>query len=372
MTSLPTSQSIPVEYLAASFDNVTNSYKFYWFLAILDHVRNKQTRIIPVRQLIARMVASVWYPTNYFRLSFGKQDRLGQITLNVGENSSLSIDSKQNQIVQVVLENLKENSSLSREIESLQVYVPYRFLRPFFARELRGLKDTVINARIEEMAKEAYNNSENPCLYRFTFVPEFSIEIHPLWFEYLKQHLSILTGFCFWHLVGYLQKNNPNVPNIPNKLTEPSQRDLKQAREFWKIVFGKLGKVPCIYSGQEIEKDRFSLDHFLPWRFVAHDLLWNIIPTPKNINSAKSDNLPDVDQYFDSFSKLQHHAIQVVSISDKPNLLEDYILLTKTSSAKALGSLSFLSFRNILYDTIVPQIQIATNMGFAAHWHYDT
>jgi len=84
MVTLPDFKSLHVEYLSASFDNVTNSYKFYWFLAILDHVRNKQTRIIPVRQLTAQMVANVWYPTNYFRLSFGKQDRLGQITMNVG------------------------------------------------------------------------------------------------------------------------------------------------------------------------------------------------------------------------------------------------------------------------------------------------
>jgi hypothetical protein len=368
MSILPASQSLPIEHLSASFDNVTNSYKFYWFLAILDHVRNKQTRVIPVRQLTTHMVANVWYPTNYFRLSFGKQDRLGQIAVNVGAESSLPVDSERNQVIRVVLDHLKDTTSLSHEIESLQEYVPYRFLRPFFASRLRGMKDTVINANIEKMAGEAYNDPQSPCLYRFVSAPEFSIEIHPLWFEYLRQHLAILTGFCMWNLVGYLQKNNPNVPNIPNKLIEPSQRDLKRAREFWNIVFGKLEKMPCIYSDQEMKKDGFSLDHFLPWRFVAHDLLWNIIPAPKNINSAKSDNLPDVEKYFDSFSKLQHQAVQVVSASERSSLLEDYILLTKSSSAKELSSISLPNFRGILYDTIAPQIQIAANMGFSAHW----
>jgi len=370
MNLLPRAQSLPVEHLSVSFDNVTNSYKFYWFLAILDHVRNKQTRVIPVRQLTAHMVANVWYPTNYFRLSFGKQDRLGQIAVNVGAESSLPIDSGHAQIIKVVLDHLRDGTSISHEIKSLQGYVPFRFLRPFFASQLRGMKDTVINANIEKMAGELYNNPENPCLYRFVSTPDFSIEIHPAWFEYLKQHLSILTGFCMWNLVGYIQKNNPNVPNIPNKLIEPSQRDLKRAREFWGIAFEKLEQVQCVYSGQEMQKEQFSLDHFLPWRFVAHDLLWNIIPAPKNINSSKSDNLPDVEQYFDSFSKLQHQAVQVVSTSEKSNLLEDYILLMKSSSAKELGGISLPNFRDMLYDTIAPQIQIAANMGFSQHWRY--
>jgi len=370
MTTLPISNSLPVEYLSASFDNVTNSYKFYWFLAILDHIRNKQTRLIPVRQLTAHMIANVWYPTNYFRLSFGKQDRLGQITVNVGMQSSLPMDSKHIQVINVVLEHLKENSQTSREIKSLQEYVPYRFLRPFFARELRGLKDTVINARIAKMAEEAYNNLESPCLYRFISTPEFSIEIHPVWFEYLKQHISILSGFCMWNLVGYIQKNNPNVPNIPNKLIEPSQRDLKQAREFWGIAFEKLKSIRCVYSGNEMDREQFSLDHFLPWRFVAHDLLWNIVPSPKNVNSAKSDNLPDIEKYFERFAKVQYEAVQIAAQMGKSNLLEDHLLLTKANSTDELGNISFVNFRNTLYDTISPQFQIAANMGFSSHWIY--
>lgn len=370
MESLPASQSLPIQHLSASFDNVTNSYKFYWFLSILEHIRQKQTRIIPVRQLVARMVANVWYPTNYFRLSFGKQDRLGQITVDIGKQSSLPVDAKQSQIIETVLELLNQNTPISQSVDSLQAYVPYRFLRPFFAAELRGVKDTFVNSRIENMAKEAYNNLDNPCLYKFVSVPEIAIEIHPEWFEYLKRHLSILTGFCLWNLIGYIQKNNPNVPNISSKLIEPSQRDLKLAREFWKVAFERLDTVKCIYSGEQMTKEQFSLDHFLPWRFVAHDLLWNITPTPKKVNSSKNDNLPDTDLYFKPFAEIQYKAIQAVATSTKHNLLEDYALLLKLSSLDEIKTLSFDKFHGALYSVIAPQIQIATNMGFGSQWVY--
>lgn len=52
--------------------------------------------------------------------------------------------------------------------------------------------------------------------------------------EYLN--LAIVTGFCLWSLVTYLQRNNPNVPNIAGKLAEPSQRELGTARRFWRAA----------------------------------------------------------------------------------------------------------------------------------------
>ena len=44
----------------------------------------------PVRDLIVELLtdedanATVWYPSNYFRLSFGKQDKLGEAALALG------------------------------------------------------------------------------------------------------------------------------------------------------------------------------------------------------------------------------------------------------------------------------------------------
>jgi hypothetical protein len=69
MDNLPFDEHLPVEILSAGFRNVTNSYKFFWFLAILEHIQEDHSRVIPIDQLLARMVAWVWYPTNYFKLS---------------------------------------------------------------------------------------------------------------------------------------------------------------------------------------------------------------------------------------------------------------------------------------------------------------
>jgi hypothetical protein len=370
MPELPYSAKLPVQYLAAGFDNITNSYKFYWFLAILESIKETNSRFIPLDYLLAKMIASVWYPTNYFYLSFGKQDRLSQIALNLKEGNRLAVDAKHVEVSDAVLAQLLDNSALSNEIVSLGRFVPYRFLRPFFATELRGEKDYKINGLVIELAGSGFSNPENLCLYRFVGHPENGIELQNDWFEYLQQHLTILLGFCLWHLLNYLQKNNPNVPNIASKLFEPEQRDLKQARNFWRLAFDQLGTIDCIYSGQAMQKDNFSLDHFLPWRFVTHDLLWNIVPTPKNVNSAKSDNLPAVNAYFVPFAKLQYTAFQTVAKLRKQKLLEDYVLLFKKRDIDEVKALSADQFTALLHDTIVPQMQIAQNMGFTADWSY--
>jgi hypothetical protein len=371
MTTLPLSPPLPVSALAASFDEVTNSYKFYWFLAILEQVRETQRRVIPLNILLARMIASAWYPTNYFHLSFGKQDRLGSVVTRLGEEAGLPMDSPHTHVIKTALLHLARPNDIGQEILSLANFVPYRFLRPFFAQTLRGAKDWEVNRRIKMLAEDAFQDSQSPCLYRFIDDPQPGIEIHPAWFAYLQQHLTILTGFCLWHLVNYLQKNNPNVPNIARKLFEPQERDLRQARTFWNIVLTQAEHMACIYSGQPLQKGDFSLDHFLPWRFVAHDLLWNILPTLRAVNSSKSDNLPDPALYFDPFARMQYQAVQVIARTPQATkLLEDHILLFKVATITDFQMMTFSVFRETLYQTIAPQLQIAANMGFSTGWRY--
>jgi hypothetical protein len=315
------------------------------------------------------MVTGVWYPANYFRLSFGKQDRLSQIALAIKTEINLPTDAIKQEVISAILAYITGRASLAREIHSLGVYVPYRFLRPFFTTQLRGEADWKVNNIIHQLADQSFANPREPCLYRF--LPQRdTIEIHPLWLSYLHDHLAIVTGFCLWHLLNYLQKNNPNVPNIAAKLFAPEQRNLRESRKFWQLAFDVMGVIPCIYSGENMQKATFSLDHFLPWSFVTHNLMWNIIPTPKNVNSAKNDQLPNFSLYFEPFARLQYDAFQAVVSPQKEDLLEDYVLLFKKQSVIEVQTLPFEDFKTILHDTIAPQIQIARNMGFIADWSY--
>lgn len=367
--TLPLSQAVPVEHLAAGFYSVTNSYKFYWLLAILAQVRERRGPVLAIDALMTQMVAAAWYPSSYFRLSFGKQDQLGLLALTLQAALNLPAHSPKAEIAAACLRYAEENAAFAKTLRSLAKYVPYRFLRPNFAAETRGLADWKVNEAIRQLAAQHFTDAASPCLYRFVEDGTERIELHPQWVDYLERNLAIVDGFCRWHLTNYLQRNNPNTPNIASKLAEPEERNLRRARLFWQAAQATLGPLRCIYSGETLV-DSTSLDHFLPWRFVAHDLLWNITPTSRPVNSAKNDQLPDFACYFEPFAALQFDAVQAVASQGKAALLEDHILLLKMASLAAVQALPYAAFRRTLEETLAPQMQIARSMGFVDGWRY--
>ncbi len=194
------------------------------------------------------------------------------------------------------------------------------------------------------------------------------IQVNPLWVSYFQKHYSILRGFIFWHLVKFIQKNNPNVIGLTEKLEKPVKRDLNLANRFWKGYLDENPDVTCIYSGRPITSQNLSLDHFLPWSYVAHDQLWNIIPTPKTINSSKGNCLPSFELYFERLSALQYGAVQFYREKESMKMLEDYDQIFKTD----LRTLSIEEFSAILKNHLLPHFQTARNLGFSYPYIYDT
>ena len=70
---LPKSNGLPVNLLAACFNNTSATYKYYWLLSILQQVENGNLKIAK-QELFARMISNAWFTVNYFHVSFGKQD----------------------------------------------------------------------------------------------------------------------------------------------------------------------------------------------------------------------------------------------------------------------------------------------------------
>lgn len=360
---LPDSEGVDAPRLSSVFSDTTNSYKFYWLLAILDSLSETgETRIL-TRDLSLRMIASVWYPLDYFRLSFGKQDGFKSIADHV--TNLLTVDNSTNapslfRQLQSRL-NERELEQVYRKVRVLLDWVPYRFIRPFFAQETRGLPDQQVNARIVELANQTRRAP-------YVFLAD-AIELTDDWATYLQQHQAILRGFTNWHLVRFLQKNNPNVIGLTEKLDKPTERDLKLAARFWKGYLAKNPDLRCIYSGQSITTANLSLDHFLPWSFVAHDQLWNIVPTSKSVNSAKNDLLPSLELYFDSFAQMQYDGFNFYVSQNNQKIVEDYHVLF-AQNVETIQQQSFSEFKERLSRQVLPQVQTAQNMGFTYPFVY--
>lgn len=146
------------------------------------------------------------------------------------------------------------------------------------------------------------------------------------------------------------------------KLEAPQKRDLKDAKTFWSRII-KFTPIVDIYTNRPVSLDDFSIDHFIPWSFVLHDQLWNLAPTPKAINSSKSDKLPQLDLYLDKFCNLHYHAFKTALTKQfSTKLLEDYIEI----SGEMIFSRDIRNevFVNNLRDNLIPLHQLAFNQGF--------
>lgn len=62
---------------------------------------------------------------------------------------------------------------------------------------------------------------------------------------------KVLRDFIHWNLTLFLQKRNPNIPDISGKLIKPAVRNsLGKQRQLWKAIIERLGSIECIYTGK--------------------------------------------------------------------------------------------------------------------------
>jgi HNH endonuclease len=344
---LPFNYGLPVNLLAACFNNTSATYKYYWFLSIIQSIEGGSTTI-QKKDLFARMISNAWYTVNYFHISFGKQDRLQRAIEIVKSCEPLTIDDKRDKILNHLINTNNKNSL--NQLKYFNNQVPHWFLSPWFPRMNRN--DIYI----------ASQGFKNQCLYSLT---EDTIVINEEWVNYLNQNIKVLKDFCFWNLVFFLQAKNPNVPDIPNKLIKPALRNSlnNQRKNFWDIVVKELGSVDCIYTGKKLTVGNYAVEHFIPYSFVSHDLIWNLIPADKSFNGSKSDKLPPLDKYFNPFFLMQESAIKIVKEKNPKNkLLEDY--LTIFSDLEESNGLSEYFTKEKFRDRLQPLITIASNNGF--------
>ena len=357
---LPESNGVDVGRLSAIFNDTTNSYKFYWFLCILDLAKNDEQAKVSYNDLAMQMFVKVWYPLDYYKLSFGKQDSFKSIGDFISSN--IEVDNSRNS--RPIFDQLKMKLS-KRELTEIETlvkqkvvrYVPYRFLTPFLDG-LAGKEPT--DSKIRDITNHYFDVLPDRIIYR---IVDESIELNDVWMKYIRKHHRILEGFTYWHLIQFLQKHNSNVVGLSDKLFKQPVRKLKLAELYWTDYLKENPDLRCIYSNQVITEDNISMDHFLPWSYVVHDLLWNIIPTPKNVNSSKNNSLPSKGEHFDRYANLQFEAFQFHARRGNNALLEAHSILFK-GDIPTIKALDFIEFKHHLSQTILPQLQMAENLGF--------
>ena len=108
---------------------------------------------------------------------------------------------------------------------------------------------------------------------------------------------------------------------------------------------------------------------------MAHDELWNLIPTTKSINSSKSNNLPNWEIYFERLARQEYQSYELMWKYDQihkefDKCAREHINNDEIRYRVYREGLDFHDFTGELQSIILPVYQSAKNCGFGS-WLYE-
>ena len=363
---IPQSEKVNTASFARLFDNKSESYKLFWFKAILHEVGYGRNEI-SFRDLIERMIVDAWYMVSEFKLNLGPADTLEKAVLHIEDKEDFLPTEKEDVLFRYLRSS--DDRQLKEYMRTLSLNVPYRLQAPL-------IKNPDSKIWYRTVAITDYINAQPDIMYSIEHRGSLNskIIITPLWMDYIKNNLGILLGWADYNLILYLQRRNPTVPGIANKIYPPQERKLTAVTRYWKYMIQKQPMMD-IYTGDLLDTKGLSIDHFVPWSYVASDELWNLIPTAKSVNSSRSNNLPDWNRYFGRLAKAEYEAYLLVDSDAKARELFEKCLKENLNNDEIRYRLYKSGqtqefFTNQLEEILLPIYDSARNMGFR-EWVYE-
>lgn len=364
--TLPYSNDLEIEYLSRLFDNTSNCYKFFWFQAIIAKVLEGKA-ILTYDELINEMIADAWYMVTEYHLNLGPRDTLEEVVDYIRASTQMKPSEKKENILKY-LEHCDDREVI-RHKRTLTLNVPYRLQAPFMD-QVKGRAWDVRPAMLADRI-----NQEDHLIYYFIAINglDSAIRIQPEWIAYIVKNQEILKGWLQYNMISYLQRRNPSVPGIVDKLHAPQERNLEKVKKYWRLIL-TLTPVREIYGHTELTSEDISIDHFVPWSYVAHDELWNLHPTTKSINSSKSNNLPDWDTYFPQLVRQEYASYEMLWKYENvhaafESCAREHLNNDEIRYRIYRQGLGLTEFSNTLEEVLQPVYQSAKNCGFKS-WIY--
>lgn len=364
---LPQEEQLDIGCFSRLFADTSTSYKFFWLLAILHQVKEGKQRI-EYKTLVDDMIATAWYMVTEYHLSLGYNDGIERFVINTQKQCAVKNSENAVTLFEIMEDNIA--IELVKVRKDLTTNVPYWIQTPFL--KSGGRKATDKYREVIQIANEA---RESDFLYRYENQSKHNntVILNDIWYAYLRHNQIIVEEWVKYKLCQYLQKRNPGIPGILNKLEPYKVRDLKIVREYWKKVC-KCLEVQDIYLGKAIREENLTIygtmaiDHVIPFQYTAHDELWDLTPTFSRVNSSKNNLLPS-KQEIERLIEQQYKILQITK--EKEQLKEAWEkCLTENVNNQDIrvllyeNALGYEEFHGRYCEVIQPVYAAAQKSGF--------
>lgn len=71
--NIPYDKNLDTKILSQIYSKTVATYKFYWFVSMLDIFVKKQERVMSFWEIVSGMIAEAWYPIQYFKSHLANQ-----------------------------------------------------------------------------------------------------------------------------------------------------------------------------------------------------------------------------------------------------------------------------------------------------------
>ena len=200
-----------IERLKHAFDKKATSYKYFWFLSILEIYKETHLQNITFKQILVKMVAKAWKYVFMLNGQFPKTDQLPSYLINLLPLTKLKYNSTEAEVEYEINTNFA-SLELNSKLNSLLKNVPYRFLSPWIA------------FTSNDEVKNKSRDSESRCPYKLY---DDCITITKLWRETLISNYNVIELLAEYGLEDFLGIN----------------QDFKDKNDFYNKRFTSLNKL---------------------------------------------------------------------------------------------------------------------------------
>lgn len=300
-----------IKGFSSMLDNPTTCYKFYWVESIIKLIRDENIDVATFDSIFNEMIANAWYTVREFHVHLSGKlkgniiDSLEQIINRLADISGLPSEADKKSIKEKI-RDFNSDETILRHKKQLANYVPSRVLGEFYnlyEKNFGGEKiDRDVRPKNIEQTKKINERILLPYIFDSNKNFNRAIILNQEWKEFIRMNSIALLGWIQFEKTKWLQKVNPDVPNIVSKLSyvERTRNSLDRVRILWDSVLDRVGISDI--CGYPVEKTNYDIDHFIPWSFVMTDELWNLAPMKPTLNSSKSNLLPNWDKFFKPFA----------------------------------------------------------------------
>lgn len=300
-----------IEKIKHVFDKKTNSYKYFWFMSILQIYKESREENICYKQILVKIVSKAWKYVFKLNGKFPQADKMPICLMSLQQEMKLRRDTSE-QDIENVLNKSYDSLGLESRLSPLLKGTPFRFLSHWIS----------FTNKSEVMEKSW--SQEARCPYE---VHNDHIVISKLWRKFLLDYYNCMELLCEYGLDSYLRISYDDMVNndfynalFPslNKLLKGIKRSKKmydcQVRQFLeRYDFPPTGEITPADIMKKMPETECNIDREGRKRIHVPGELWSLKILDKLLSGEKMidsyDNVLLLSDYgLEAFQREQQRA----------------------------------------------------------------